>query len=446
MLKWSPTPLATPAMSLPSDRRLRRGRVGAVIGPVIGRVTVTLISRRFLESVAHELSMIARQRRILYGESPGGLGVASGSNQGDPRWTRRRGPSIITGMDAPPTSEAPPEEPTTAADATAAEPRPTRRLARSADDRVVAGVAAGIAEYYGFEPLLVRLAFVVASFFGGIGIVAYLVGWIVLPRPPSSTGAPARRADVKQLLGFGLVALGLAVIPGSVGFGIGGGAFWPLALIAIGVAVLWLRTRATRRRRGRRRARARGPPPTIRRPLICRRPIRRRQARWGRRWRRTPVTRTACDCCSAPPARSRRLRAPPAAAATRPTRPPRPPRPKSYLAAITASALLVLAGGAWLVDLAGIVDVDVAIVVALALAVVGIALVASAWYGRARGLIALGIVLALAVAAFGVLDVPFRGGIGDPTYRPPRVVCGQELVRPRDRPDGARSPRRRLLR
>ena len=38
---------------------------------------------------------------------------------------------------------------------------------------------------------------------------------------------------------------------------------------------------------------------------------------------------------------------------------------------------------------------NVAIVVALALAVVGIALVASAWYGRARGLIALGIVLAL---------------------------------------------------
>ncbi len=78
----------------------------------------------------------------------------------------------------------------------------------------------------------------------------------------------------------------------------------------------------------------------------------------------------------------------------------------------------MLAGGAWLVDLAGIVDVDVAIVVALALAVVGSALVASAWYGRARGLIALGIVLALAVAAFGVLDVPLRGGIGDPTYRP----------------------------
>jgi hypothetical protein len=60
-------------------------------------------------------------------------------------------------------------------------------------------------------------------------------------------------------------------------------------------------------------------------------------------------------------------------------------------------------------------------VVALALAVVGIALVASAWYGRARGLIALGIVLALAVAAFGVLDVPLRGGIGDPTYRPREV-------------------------
>ena len=155
-------------------------------------------------------------------------------------------------MDAPPTDEAPPEEPTTAADPTAAdaaagaEPPPLRRLARSADDRVVAGVAAGIAQYYGFDPLLVRLAFVVATFFGGIGVVAYLVGWIVLPRTPTSGGAPIRRADHQQLLGFGLVALGLAVVPGSIGFGIGGGAFWPLALIAIGVAVLWLRTTGAR--------------------------------------------------------------------------------------------------------------------------------------------------------------------------------------------------------
>src|SRR6476661_4899647 len=173
---------------------------------------------------------------------------------------------IIAGMDAPPGSVAPPEEPTTAADPSAADadpspgPPPVRRLARSADDRVIAGVAAGIADYYGFDPLLVRLAFVVAAFFGGIGVVAYIVGWIVLPRTPSATGAPVRRADQQQLLGFGLVALGLAVVPGSLGFGIGGGAFWPLALIAIGVAVLWLRATGSRDTEGPSGSEPSGPP------------------------------------------------------------------------------------------------------------------------------------------------------------------------------------------
>jgi hypothetical protein len=54
----------------------------------------------------------------------------------------------------------------------------------------------------------------------------------------------------------------------------------------------------------------------------------------------------------------------------------------------------------------------------LALALVGAALLTSAWLGRSRGLIALGIVLALIVGAFGLVDVPLEGGVGDPTYRP----------------------------
>jgi hypothetical protein len=54
---------------------------------------------------------------------------------------------------------------------------------------------------------------------------------------------------------------------------------------------------------------------------------------------------------------------------------------------------------------------------------VGVALVLSAWFGRARGLIALGLPLVLVVGAFSVIDVPLDGGIGDPTYHP-RTVAG----------------------
>jgi phage shock protein PspC (stress-responsive transcriptional regulator) len=107
---------------------------------------------------------------------------------------------------------------------------------------VLGGVAAGIADHFGIDALLVRLGFVVAAFFGGIGVIAYLVAWIVLPS--ATPGAPPAPRDNRQLLGFGLVALGLATIPSGLGFAWRlDGAFWPLALITLGGAVLWLRTR-----------------------------------------------------------------------------------------------------------------------------------------------------------------------------------------------------------
>jgi len=58
------------------------------------------------------------------------------------------------------------------------------------------------------------------------------------------------------------------------------------------------------------------------------------------------------------------------------------------------------------------------VVFALALALVGLALVVSAWLGRARGLIALGLPLVLVVGAVSIIDVPLGGGIGRETYHP----------------------------
>ncbi len=55
-----------------------------------------------------------------------------------------------------------------------------RRLTRSRTDRRLGGVAAGLARYFGIDPLLVRVAFVVAAFMG-FGILTYLVLWLVLP-------------------------------------------------------------------------------------------------------------------------------------------------------------------------------------------------------------------------------------------------------------------------
>ena len=59
------------------------------------------------------------------------------------------------------------------------------QLARSESDKRIAGVCGGIARYFGIDPVLVRVGFVVASFMG-FGVLLYIVLWIVLPRGEST--------------------------------------------------------------------------------------------------------------------------------------------------------------------------------------------------------------------------------------------------------------------
>jgi phage shock protein C len=58
----------------------------------------------------------------------------------------------------------------------------SRQLTRSEADRVIAGVAGGVAQRFGVNATLVRLASVASAFFGGFGIVVYLILWIALPK------------------------------------------------------------------------------------------------------------------------------------------------------------------------------------------------------------------------------------------------------------------------
>ena len=56
-----------------------------------------------------------------------------------------------------------------------------RQLQRLRKGRVVAGVCAGLADYFGVDVTLVRLAFAVLSVFGGAGVLFYLVAWAIIP-------------------------------------------------------------------------------------------------------------------------------------------------------------------------------------------------------------------------------------------------------------------------
>ncbi len=55
-----------------------------------------------------------------------------------------------------------------------------KRLAKS-NNRIICGVCAGIAEYFGIDPTLVRLIWAIISLTGGIGILAYIIAAIIMP-------------------------------------------------------------------------------------------------------------------------------------------------------------------------------------------------------------------------------------------------------------------------
>ena len=56
-----------------------------------------------------------------------------------------------------------------------------KKLTRSKKDKMVGGVCSGIAKYFGMDPTVVRLAWVVFTLLGGAGLLAYIIAWIVMP-------------------------------------------------------------------------------------------------------------------------------------------------------------------------------------------------------------------------------------------------------------------------
>ena len=59
-----------------------------------------------------------------------------------------------------------------------------KKLYRSRDNRMIAGVAAGIGNYLNVDPTLVRIVFVLLAFANGIGILLYLILWLIVPEEP----------------------------------------------------------------------------------------------------------------------------------------------------------------------------------------------------------------------------------------------------------------------
>ncbi len=112
----------------------------------------------------------------------------------------------------------------------------------------IAGVAAGVGHRYGIDPVLVRVAFVVSTLFGGAGIVLYLFGWLMFPEAGEGASMAEsltrRRQDSQSQTKtiVLIVALAIAVSTmGPVGVGLGGSGVIALALMLAGWWMLYLR-------------------------------------------------------------------------------------------------------------------------------------------------------------------------------------------------------------
>jgi phage shock protein PspC (stress-responsive transcriptional regulator) len=120
---------------------------------------------------------------------------------------------------------------------------PPRRLLRSRADRMVAGVAGGLAAHLGVDPVIVRIALVALAVVGGAGVLIYLAAWLLVPEeaaPGSGVASSEPLARGRALTVIGVGVLLLVAWPIAIGVG---GVLVPVAfLVLLGIGVAWLVT------------------------------------------------------------------------------------------------------------------------------------------------------------------------------------------------------------
>lgn len=119
------------------------------------------------------------------------------------------------------------------------------RIYRSPRERILAGVAGGLAEQWNTDPSLVRLVWVLlVPLSGGLALLAYIAMAIIVPEAPVDsavrvTSRPAGRPGSAQLVaGTILVLLGVWFLLEAYVPAFDAGRFWPVGLIALGIIVL----------------------------------------------------------------------------------------------------------------------------------------------------------------------------------------------------------------
>jgi phage shock protein PspC (stress-responsive transcriptional regulator) len=263
------------------------------------------------------------------------------------------------------------------------------RIRRSRTDRKIAGVAGGLGRHLDIDPIIVRVAFVVLTFFGGVGLLLYVALWLLLPEDGSdwATIKLDRRSRTVALIVIGVFALILLMSHGW--WGTPGPLFFLAAIVGAVVVALQL----TRRDRPQGPQDPQAAPPTSWAPVAPDASYSAAQAG------AVPQTEAAPPTFAAPETYA----VPPTYAVPEQPRPVNPRKRGPILFWYALAVLVVALGTLGIANLAG-ADVAPSAYPATAVAVSAVFLLVGSFYGRAGGLILVGLVAAAVTVGTTIAD------------------------------------------
>jgi phage shock protein PspC (stress-responsive transcriptional regulator)/predicted membrane protein len=279
---------------------------------------------------------------------------------------------------------------------------------------VAAGVAIGLAERLDVPAWVIRLVFVVLTLFGGAGIPLYILGWLFIPNEDEPQSVAARTFSgvdgTRSWIGIALIAIALMIAVSSIGF-IRGDLAFALVLVVVGVLLY-------RGDIGGGTSVVEGTPPegtTGETDFEDNPPSENPERVESGESTMTLTTEPPAGGTPLPP-REPRQPAPP--------RPRRPKQPPSFLGRLTFGIGLIALGVMAFADYAMTTfDPTARHYFGLAMGIVGLGLLVGTWYGRARSLIVVGVLLVPPLLVSPFVEFGFDGPVGDQRVSPTSLAA-----------------------